>query len=73
MENRGWNDSAKARPASDIDIRCGSGLLRRESRNWPPYGVVTTPSAWAAARPHLARELKEWSTPSGSTSATSRS
>ena len=56
MENRGWNDSARARPAADIDIRCGRGLLRRESRDWPPYGVVTTPSAWAAARPHLARE-----------------
>ena len=56
MENRGWNDSAKAKPAADIDIRCGSGLLTRESRNWPPYGVVTTPSAWKAARPYLARE-----------------
>ena len=51
MENRGWNDSAKAKPAADIDIRCGSGLLRRESGDWPPYGVVTTPSAWAAAQP----------------------
>ena len=53
---RGWNGGSRAKPAAEYDIRYGSGLLERESRGWPPYIVVSTPSAYKAARPYLAAE-----------------
>ena len=45
-----------AKTAAEHDLRYGSGLLERESREWPPYFAVTSPSAYRAARPYLARE-----------------
>lgn len=51
----GWTGAGAARPAADYDIRSGSGLLREASSHWPSYVVVTTPSAYRAARDHLAR------------------
>ena len=53
---RGWDGGSRAKPAAEYDIRYGSGLLQRESQAWPAYLAVTTPSAFAAARPHLAAE-----------------
>ena len=51
-----WSDASQAKPAAEYDIKYGHGLLERESSEWPRYSVVTTPSAYAAARPELARE-----------------
>ncbi|MBI4305810.1 MAG: iron-containing alcohol dehydrogenase [Chloroflexi bacterium] len=44
------------RPARDYDIRFGHGLVKADSARWPRYVAATTPSAWAAVRPFLARE-----------------
>ena len=52
----GWSDGTQAKPASDYAIKYGHGLLIHESSRWPRYSVVTTPSAYEAARPHLARQ-----------------
>ena len=53
--NRGWNMGSRCKPAAEYDIRVDHGLLREDSANWPEYAVVTTPSAYAAARDHLER------------------
>ena len=53
--NRGWTMGSRCKPAAEYDIRVAHGLLRKDSANWPKYAVVTTPSAYAAARDHLAR------------------
>ena len=45
-----------ARTAAEQDLRYGHGLLGRESAGWPPYFVVTTPSAYTVAEKYLARE-----------------
>ena len=58
-EPRGsWSGAVggEARTAAQHDVRYGSGLLARESREWPAYFAVTSPSAYRAARPFLARE-----------------
>ena len=52
----GWSDASQAKPAAEYDIKYGHGLLERESSEWPRYAVVTTPSAYEAARSSLARE-----------------
>lgn len=44
------------KPASEYDIRYGHGLLAEDSASWPPYIVVTTPTALKTARPFLSRE-----------------
>jgi glycerol dehydrogenase-like iron-containing ADH family enzyme len=44
------------RPAREYDIRFGHGLLKAESAKWPAYLAVTTPSAWKAAQPYLAKQ-----------------
>jgi glycerol dehydrogenase-like iron-containing ADH family enzyme len=44
------------RPAREYDIRFGHGLLKADSSRWPDYVVVTTPSAWKAAQPFLAKK-----------------
>ena len=51
----GWSGAGAAKPAADYEIRSGSGLLREASAGWPSYVVVTTPSAYRAAKGHLAR------------------
>ncbi len=51
----GWSGAASATPASGYEIRLGSGLLRAASAGWRSYVVVTTPSAYRAAKGHLAR------------------
>ena len=50
-----WNSSdEKPKPASNYDIKYGYGLIKRESLNWPTYNIITTPSAFNAARKLLA-------------------
>lgn len=51
---RGWSGMERSRPAREVDIRYGHGLLRSESEQWPRYLVVATKRAWQAAEPYLA-------------------
>ena len=53
--NRGWTMGSRCKPAAEYDIRVARGLLKEDSANWPKYAIVTTPSAYAAARDQLAR------------------
>ncbi len=55
-QRRGWNKGSQCLPADQYDIRVERGLLKRASATWPAYGIVTTPSAYRAARPHLSRQ-----------------
>ena len=50
------NPSGQPRPASEVEIRYGQGILESESAKWPRYIVVSTPRAYATARPYLSRE-----------------
>ena len=43
-------------PASKYDIRVERDLLKSASADWPTYGIVTSPSAYRAAAPHLSRQ-----------------
>ena len=52
---RGWNRGSQSLPADQYDIRVGRNLLERASATWPAYGIVTSPSAYRAAEPHLSR------------------
>ena len=54
---RSWDVSTgeKPRPARDVDIRYGHGLLTRESARWPRYVAVSTPTAWRVAQPYLSQ------------------
>ncbi len=54
--NRGWTLGSQCKPAAEYDLRVDHGLLKRESARWPAYAIVTTPSAYAAAQAHLARD-----------------
>ena len=52
-------------PARDYDMRYGRNLVKTASAQWPRYVVVSTPTAWKAAMPFLAREpaglvFNEW-------------
>ena len=42
-ETRGWTGADRAKPAEEVDIRYGHGLLKRESSRWPGYVLVSTP------------------------------
>ncbi len=55
-ETRGWTGADRAKPAEEVDIRYGRGLLKRESSQWPRYAAVTTPTAYATAGPYLGRQ-----------------
>jgi glycerol-1-phosphate dehydrogenase [NAD(P)+] len=50
---RGWTGGSGFRPAREVDVRYGHGLLRDESADWPRHVVVTTPTAWKTAQPYL--------------------
>ncbi len=52
---RGRTGGSKTKPADQIDIRYGAGLLRQDSAAWPAYAVVATPTALETAQPHLAK------------------
>ena len=51
-----WNSSdQKPKPARNYDIKYDYGLINRESSSWPSYNIVTTPSAFKAARKLLTK------------------
>ena len=54
---RSWDRSegVQPRPARDVDIRYGHGLLKAESAKWPRYVAVSTPTAWKVAQPYIAK------------------
>ena len=47
---------SQCKPAAEYDLRVARGLLSKESARWPAYAIVTTPSAYAAAKAHLGRD-----------------
>lgn len=53
---RGWTGGDRFRPAREVEIMYGHGLLRNESAGWPRYVVVTTPTAWKTAQPYLSEQ-----------------
>lgn len=46
---------ANSRPAREVDVRYGSGLVLRESVGWPPYLAVATQTPWRVVQPYLGR------------------
>ena len=54
--SRGWKRIENSRPAREVDVRLGHGLLRKESAAWPSYVAVATKSPWKAAQPYLAKQ-----------------
>ena len=52
---RGWERGENNRPARDVEIRYGHGLVNSESSNWPPYLAVAGRTAWQKAEPYVAR------------------
>lgn len=53
---RGWDHGERFRPARDVEIRYGHGLLKSESEKWPPYLAVTGRTAWEHARKYVSRK-----------------
>ncbi|NQW18498.1 MAG: iron-containing alcohol dehydrogenase [Chloroflexi bacterium] len=53
---RGWIGMENSRPARDVELRYGHGLLREESEKWPRYAVVATKTAWKATQPYLVNQ-----------------
>ena len=39
---RSWINGTNFRPAREVEIKYGSGLIKSESDKWPPYIMVTT-------------------------------
>ena len=56
LPGRGWACAGEWRPAREVDIRYGSGLLQRESAGWPRYLVVATGTPWKVVQPYLASQ-----------------
>ena len=54
---RSWDRAGgeQPRPARDVDIRYGHGLLKAESAGWPRYAAVSTPTAWRVAQPFISQ------------------
>ena len=55
---RSWTDGLNFRPARDVEIRYGNGLLEQESSEWPSYIVVTTKSSGKDAESLLTSQPK---------------
>jgi len=53
---RGWTGGPHFRPARDVEVKYGHGLVNTESAAWPRYVVVTTPTAWKTALPYIAQK-----------------
>ncbi len=51
---RSWVGFKDSRPARDVDIRYGSGLVLEESAGWPRYLAVATRTPWRIVQPYLA-------------------
>jgi len=54
LSKRGWSRIADSRPAREVDIRYGSGLLLEESGGWPRYLAIATRTPWRIVQPYLA-------------------
>ncbi|MFW6194949.1 MAG: iron-containing alcohol dehydrogenase [Chloroflexota bacterium] len=55
-DGRGWTGATNARPAREVELRYGHGLVEQESSKWPRYLAVTTPTAWETAKGFLGQE-----------------
>ena len=53
---RGWTGGQNFRPAREVDVIYGHGLVKSESADWPRYVAVTTPTAWKTAQPYIAQK-----------------
>ena len=53
---RGWTGGDRFRPARDIDVQYGHGLVAKESAAWPRYIAVSTRTAWKTAQPYLSTQ-----------------
>ena len=53
---RGWTGGLNFRPAREVDVIYGHGLVKNESANWPRYLAVTTPTAWKTTEPYLSQK-----------------
>ena len=53
---RGWTGGQNFRPAREVDVKYGHGLVNSESADWPRYLAVTTPTAWKTALPYIAQK-----------------
>ncbi|MBT3996036.1 MAG: iron-containing alcohol dehydrogenase [Chloroflexi bacterium] len=53
---RGWTGGNLFRPARDVDVRYGHGLVSKESGEWPRYVVVSTRTAWKTVQPYLSSQ-----------------
>lgn len=53
---RGWTGGQNFRPAREVDVIYGHGLVNNESASWPRYVAVTTPTAWKTAQPYVAQK-----------------
>jgi glycerol-1-phosphate dehydrogenase [NAD(P)+] len=53
---RGWTGGDRFRPAREVEVKYGHGLLRQESADWSRYVVVSTPTAWKTAQPYLSEK-----------------
>ena len=51
---RSWVGFKDSRPARDVDIRYGSGLVLEESAGWPRYLAIATRTPWRIVQPYLA-------------------
>lgn len=56
LPGRGWAYAGEVRPAREVDIRYGSGLLQSESAGWPRYLVVATGNPWKVVQPYLSSQ-----------------
>jgi len=55
---RGWDHGERFRPAREMDIRYGHGLVSKLSPGWAKSLVVTSPTAWRTASRYFAAEPK---------------
>lgn len=53
---RGWDHGERFRPASEVEIRYGHGLVRTESQTWPRYLAVTGKTAWSHVTRYVAKQ-----------------
>ena len=53
---RGWTGGQNFRPAREVDVIYGHGLVKNESAIWPRYVAVTTPTAWKTAQPYIGQK-----------------
>lgn len=52
---RGWDHGERFRPAREVEVRYGHGLVTGESVRWPRYIAVANRTAWQNVQKYLAR------------------